>query len=198
MADDTPGTNGSPPATGNGTSATDAPPKWFQEFSEKIGGQMADVFSRIGKMNERLKPTPEGTNGANGATSPPTDKAKGEGVSRDEMRAQVSAAMKLGELRGRLPEEARKRLDEMIEAGRSYAEAAEFAEAIVTFAPPATGTNGAPAVKGHAATAAPNDASGGWPTSISELKKLAQSNPEKYRKLMDPKHPFDPSAISQR
>ena len=162
----------------------------IMERLDAFDGRLALTGKDLGRLRERL---PAKTNGD--ATSPkPTNGATpAVGMSRED----VLAGIKLGGVVGKLPEDAAEYINEMVEAGESFASALKYAEAIQRFGKQQAPATGGFSPTGQAASAAPRT-SPGWPESMSALVKLATSNPKQYEELMSPGSDFDPNLLPPR
>lgn len=165
-------------AAGNGAAQA---PEWFRTFAEKVEGRIGDLGRDLGKLRQRVKRDPETTE----------DPAKPKNTPAAATADDLDAAMRLGELRAQLPEEARSYLDERRSNGASYAEIADLAETIIKFGAPANGAQSAgamPAPRGHGAS--PAESTPVLPTSQAEFVELQKTDPAKAKVVAE--HPdFD-------
>ncbi len=140
-----------------------------------MGKQMAAL-----KQGRQFTPEPPKKDG---------DKAPA-GLTADDL----NAAIKLGEVRSKLSDDARKQVDELLDAGRSHRDALTMAEMAVSMAGAKAPEGGTPVTPGTPRGAAPTN-SGGYPTTWRALAELKKENPARFKEIMDPAHPFDPMTI---
>lgn len=168
-----PAEGATPEAPANG--ATSEAPEWFKAFESKQNAKNADIFKNLGQLKEHILPK---------AKEEPKAPAKVDGLTRDD----VTAAMRLGEVKGKLPETARAKLDAMLERGAGFAQALEVAEMLaeVSGAGAIPASSGAKPPIGHAATAAHSPASLGFPATKREYRELVakrESDPAAKKRL---------------
>lgn len=183
----TPTTDGQPP-----TAATEAPPKWFVEHQANNAKSIQSIRDDLARWRAKSETTSK-KGSTKESTETPT--VAGPEFTHEDARA----ALKLGEVKARLPESARKRIDEMIDSGKRYSDVLPFAETIAEFSPSAANAEhpAGMAPIGTAASAAPRT-SPTWPQDQESLFKLKTENPKQYAELMSAGHPFDPSKLPFR
>lgn len=165
------------PAEGAAESSPEPTMKDLMAKLDAYDAKFSDAFKRIGKLNERLRapdeaPQPDGVKAD----------AKTAGLSREQVQAMMADAEAKADLRhlmGRLTDSARKHVEEAAETQGPIA-AKLIAESIVRFGGAAKASR-----PGGQAAGAPGVDSVSAPKTRTELLKLATSNPDEFRKVMD-------------
>jgi hypothetical protein len=182
--------NGTPETPVNGQEETPAPVTLdaFAEYVSKIDAKMGDMGRQLARLgakspDPKAKPAPETKPAAEG--SPP-------GLTQDD----IAAAMRFAEIKGRLPEQARARLDGMLSNGVSYSEAATVAEMLAETLKEAGGGGNAdtkpsqPTIQGKSGTPAPTYP-GPTIQRWGEYLKLRKADPKKAAAWWDTQTPED-------
>lgn len=165
--------NGSQGA-GDGTSER---PAWFQAYLDE---QKRDRETFTKDLDKRFEGFREKyVKDQDPEPKPAAGKEGPKPITRDDVQKHVSAAMKLGQLTAKLPEDARERIDQLLE-DRGVDDALMVAEMLAESLP-ANGEEHAAraAPKGKGASPAPNGT--GSPTK-AELKALLKSGKDEDRK----------------
>jgi hypothetical protein len=151
--------------------ASDAsPPKWFVEYQQKVDGRLSEIGKDFGRIRDKL----------------PKEEPKSETPAQPDQRAEMLAAMSLGEIRSKLPPKALAKLNAKIEANESFVNVKAWADdlienlseqqSVARDARPQTPT-------GVAASAAPSTSEESW--TQSKLVELARKDKVRYNKVMD-------------
>ena len=168
----------------SGASAADAPPSWFQSFVkdqfQPFLAKTDEKFGLIGKDFGKLRSKFRDDEPAAGNAAAPDASAK----PADDFTAKFQAAQRFGEISSKLPEAAKKNLNDKISAGMSYQQATEFAELVLASIPsgPSAASAGA-TTPGIAASAAPIGTDERW--TQRSLTELSRKDPAKYAKVCD-------------
>lgn len=162
----------------------DGPPEWFKSYTEAENRRREQFSAELDKRFEGFRKK---------YIEPKSEPAEQpmKAVTPDDLKA----AMRLGQVSASLPEDARKRIDQLA-SERGYQDALMLAEMLAQSIPePANGPEPATRVapKGMGASPAPSAVS--EPASMRELMELKESDPARFKALMDPNHPFDPTNL---
>ena len=185
------GQDGQTTATGtDGNGAQGQPPEWFKSFADEVNGKFTKMGQDLGAVREKVR-------GQDGRTK--SEEGKGnDATSKPSLSVEdLDAAMRLGEVRAQLPEDARAYLEEQKqEKGLSFSATLELAQAIHRFGARPDSNGGAkPPPRGHGAKPPPSTPV--LPTTQIEFMEWRKSSPEKANACFD--HPdFDFQKLPMR
>ena len=169
---------GEPGATPDEPKTEEVVPAWATALIGRLEAQDKRLGDQ-GRQLARLKGVPEPE-----PKAPQGDKAPVPGVQAGEVAATIQAAMRFGELRATLPEQARAKLDEMQAEGRSYGELvamADLAASLIPESPPEPSNGSRP--RGYGATPPPpSPSSVPHPKNWTEYAAIKQ-DPKAFERL---------------
>lgn len=164
----------------------------FGERLDKADARLGDLGRGLGKLREAVK-GPSGEPKSGEAKTGEPFSPKPSGLTHEDL----SAAMRLGEVRSRLSDDSRKHLDGLAEGGLSYAQQLQIAEAMALAGAGAKPDDAPKPPPGRAANAA-QQTTRDLPQSKHELAKLRESDHAFYKVIMADNHPFDPTKLKMR
>lgn len=137
-------------------------PEWFQRYQSEQNKEMA-------KLRRQLKEARSGQGEQSRREGdPPALSAQHTEASQDDQRAEMTAALRWGEIKSRLTDGARKELEGQLEEGGSFREVVRMAEMLARFGS-----------KGQTSEPPPNEARSGartspasYPQSYAEWQQL--------------------------
>ena len=169
---------GNPNANITGDGANDQPPAWFSSYVES---QKKEREASSKELDRRFEGFREKYLKKDDKSEKPEPGAAKQGLTMEDMEKHVTAAMRLGELKSKLPEDAREHV-EQIAKDRGIQDAVIFAELLSKSLPAK--------VEGDAARVAPPKGKGAspatsqivGPTTQTEAREM-KSTPEGAAKL---------------
>lgn len=147
------------------------PPQWFAKWQAEHQKQLDSRFDGLSRKQreqfKKLAADPEEPDEGDKKTAP-------QGLTEKDVDARMNAAMRLGEIKATLPEDARKRVDQYAKT-HSITDVVEFAEAVLASQPETSKDDRKPAARAAArgvGASPPQDAE--VPVRKEELRELAK------------------------